>query len=89
MAATAEQAIAHYIGTDPHRHGVQYAILREEGIPVWALISHLIGVNWDVQQTTEDYEIAPEAVEAAVIYYQQYKDALDAVIAPTLALHRL
>ncbi len=89
MAATAKQAITHYIGADPHRHGAHYAILREEGIPVWALIGHLIGVNWDVRQVAEDYEIAPEAVEAAVSYYQQHKDALDAVIAPTLASHRL
>lgn len=89
MAATAEQVIASYIGADPHRYGVQYATLREEGIPVWALIGHLIGVNWNVRQVADDYEIAPEAVEAAIIYYQQHKDALDAVIAPTLASHRL
>ncbi len=88
MAAIAEQAIAQYIGMAPHRHGVHYATLREEGIPVWALIGHLIGVDWDVRQVAEDYEIPPAAVEAAVLYYRQHKDALDAVIAPTLAFHR-
>ncbi|MDQ6603891.1 MAG: hypothetical protein M3Z19_14310 [Chloroflexota bacterium] len=88
MAAIAEQAIAQYIGADPHHHGAHYAILREEGIPVWALIGHLIGVDWDVRQAAEDYEIPTAAVEAAVLYYRQHKDALDAVIAPTLAFQR-
>ncbi len=88
MAAIAEQAIAQYIGADPHRHGAHYAILRDEGIPVWALIGHLIGVKWDVRQAAKDYEIPTAAVEAAVLYYQQHKDALDAMIDPTLAFHR-
>ncbi len=88
MAATAEQAIAQYIDADPHHHGVHHAILRDEGIPVWALIGHLIGADWDVRQVAEDYQISLEAVEAAIQYYRRHKDALDAVIAPTLALHR-
>ncbi len=85
MATIAEQSIAQYIAPDPHRAGEQYAILRDEGIPVWALVAHLIGAAWNVRQAADDYELSLDAVEAAIVYYNLYRAAIDAVIAPTLA----
>ncbi len=85
MATVADQSIAQYSTTDPHRAGEQYAILRDEGIPVWALVAHLIGAAWNVRQAADDYEISLDAVEAAIAYYNLHRAAIDAVIAPTLA----
>jgi uncharacterized protein (DUF433 family) len=54
------------------------ARLREYGVSVWALIGHLRAIGGDVQQLAEDYELPREAVDAALAYYRQNKDYIDA-----------
>jgi len=52
--------------------------LKKEGIPAWALVGYLMATNWDMEQTRADYDIEMEKLEAAVVYYIQYKDVIDA-----------
>ena len=39
------------IAPDPHRPGPDFARLVEFGRPMWAIIAHLQGVDWDVGRT--------------------------------------
>jgi uncharacterized protein (DUF433 family) len=70
-----------YIEEDPYKPGPVGARLRSTGVPIWALISYYRrAVHEDVEQTARDYELPREAVEAALEYYRQHKELLDARI---------
>ena len=72
------------IALDPHRPGRHRARLVEYGVPVWALIAHLQGVDGDTAQTAHDYAIPEEAVRAALTCYEFDPSHIDAF----LLLHR-
>jgi uncharacterized protein (DUF433 family) len=70
--------IAEYIVENgPHR-GDGNAWIDGFGVAVWALIGHLEAVHADLEQTAKDYEIPPQAVEAARAYYLLNKPIIDA-----------
>jgi hypothetical protein len=78
-AATAEtEPIA--IVRDPHRPGRDRVRLEPYGVPVWALIAHLQGADWDVAQTAKDYAIPEAGVQAAVDYYRAEPQYIDAFL---------
>lgn len=54
------------------------ARLRWYGVHVWALIGHLPMVQGDVDRLAQDYRLPREAVEAALAYYEQHREAVDA-----------
>ncbi len=68
------------IGPDPHRPGRHLARLIEYGVPVWALIAHLQGNEWDAVRTAEDYTIPEAAVKAAIAYYEADATYIDAFL---------
>jgi uncharacterized protein (DUF433 family) len=75
-----DRLIQEYIDPDWDRYpaGRADARLREYGVSVWTLIGHLRAIGGDVDQLAADYELPHEAVEAALAYYRQNKDYVDA-----------
>ena len=85
MATTERNLVARWIEPNPHRPGVEDAILVGYGVSVWALIGYLSLVEHDIARVAADYEIPQEAVEAALAYSQEHKAAIDARLAANLA----
>ena len=78
------------IGPDIHRPGPAHARLLAEQIPVWAIIGHVgaLASTTDPAAITDqviarvaaDYDIPREAVLAALLCYQEYREAIDALL---------
>ena len=68
------------IGLDPRRPGRHRARLVEYGVPVWALIPHLQGNEWDAAPTAEDYHTPKAAVAAAIACYEAEPKYIDAFL---------
>jgi|SRR5579884_621295 len=66
---------------DPNRPGRDRARLVGYGIPVWAIVGHLQGLDGDVAQVAHDYAIPETAVRAAIAYYEEYHAAIVARLA--------
>jgi uncharacterized protein (DUF433 family) len=76
-----DRLITQYIELDPDRSGLDRARLKEEGVEVWAFVAYWQAVNHDIARMAMDYQVAPEAVEAALAYYRRRRTLLDARIA--------
>jgi uncharacterized protein (DUF433 family) len=81
MAPQDAELIARYIEPNPHRSGPQGGRLRGYGVAVWALVADWKGADGDAVQVASDYEVPQEAVEAALAYYRQHQDLIDARLA--------
>jgi uncharacterized protein (DUF433 family) len=77
--------IARWIEPDPNRPGTYNVWIVEYYIHVWALIGQLEARDNSVELVAEDYDIPVEAVRAAVAYYRQHKEIIDARIAANAA----
>ena len=80
-----QELIERWIEQQPHRPDLAEARLVEFGIPVWALVGYLEAVGNDVAQVAADYEVPRDAVEAALAYYRQHHQVIDARIAANAA----
>jgi uncharacterized protein (DUF433 family) len=79
------------VGPDPHRPGPDRARLIEEGVPVWAIIGHLLALGGGedpldsspqtVDQVADDYRISHTAIAAALLYYAEHRAAIDTRLA--------
>lgn len=85
MASPEGKLVETYIEPNPNRPGVANARLVGYAVPVWALIGYLDAVHGDVAQVAEDYGVPREAVDAALEYYRQNQNAIDARIAANAA----
>ncbi len=81
MIREADQLVATYIAQDSQHPGIYNALVQPGGVPVWALAAHLRALDEDVAQVAAEYQLPHEAVEAALAYYHQHRDAIDARIA--------
>ena len=63
---------------DRYPGGRADARLSDTGVPVWALVGHLRAVGNDIDRVAADYELPPEAAEAALVYYRRHKALIDA-----------
>ena len=84
MATTASDRAAlieRYVEPSPHKPGEAEARLRDYGVSVWALVEYWYGVDFDKAAVARDYELPPEAVDAALAYYKAHKALIDARIA--------
>jgi uncharacterized protein (DUF433 family) len=82
VSSNIDELIARYIEENPNRRGPADARLRDEGTAVWALISYLQAVaQGDLQATAEAYGISTEAMQAALAYYEQHQEPINARIA--------
>jgi uncharacterized protein (DUF433 family) len=78
------------IGPDEHRPGPAHARLLAEHIPVWAIIGHLkavasatdrpINANEVMAQVAAEFDVSLDAVRAALLYYEQHRAAIDALL---------
>ena len=76
------ELIERYIEENPRRRGPADARLKDEGTAVWALVSHLQAVaGGNLEATAEAYGITAEAMQAALAYYHQHREPIDARIA--------
>jgi uncharacterized protein (DUF433 family) len=76
-----DDLIARYIEENPAKPGLADARLIGYAVPVWALIGYLPAVGHRADKVAEDYDLPVEAVEAALAYYRQHQDVIDARIA--------
>lgn len=53
------------------------ARLRDDAIPVWALIGHLHAVDGDAQRVAHNYDIPVDAIRAAIAFYECHRDVID------------
>ncbi len=73
--------IKRYIAEDPYRPGPAEARLTSYGTRVWAIISYYQqAVNHDLDRVARDYGIPREAIEAALAYYREHQNVIDARI---------
>lgn len=74
----AEALIARYVQQDRNRPENDRArvVVGDVGVPVWALIGHLRGVDGPAQVAT-DYALSLEAVVAALAYYDRHRLLID------------
>jgi uncharacterized protein (DUF433 family) len=78
------------VGPDPHRPGPARARLLVEQIPVWAIVGHVGAVTRTtdpvaitdevIARVAADFDIRREAVQAALLYYQEHRGAIDALL---------
>lgn len=79
--ATEQAAIDRHIEQNPQRPW-EDALMRENAVPVWAIVGYILGTDGDRVKTAEDYEIPVEAVDAALVYYERHRETIDARLAP-------
>ena len=72
------ELIDQYIEPNPYHPGIADARLRGYGVSVRALIAYDEAVHHDVDRVARDYRLPREAVEAALAYYRQHQDVIDA-----------
>ena len=67
-----------YVEQSPHELGRESARLKEHGISVVALVTALLYHGGDLYAVADAYEIPDEAVRAAIWYYGNNKQVVDA-----------
>lgn len=77
-AKSEQELIARWIAPDPQQRGRAEACVIQGWVPVWALIGYLPAVDGDIAAVARDYDLPREAVEAALAYYRENRDAIDA-----------
>ncbi len=78
MRKRPDALIERYIELDPRRPRLDEAQIKDYGIAVWAIIGRLEAAHGDVDQAAGDYNLPPDAVRAALAYYTQHREAIDA-----------
>ena len=74
-----EELIAEHI--TPDERGPAEARLAGQGVRVWAVIGALRANAGDVAAAAADYDLPPEALAAALAYYDRHRAAIDARLA--------
>ncbi|MHB8644698.1 MAG: hypothetical protein ACYDAR_02785 [Thermomicrobiales bacterium] len=72
------ELIARYIERTPDKPAAYDARLNPYGVSVWAIVGRLEAVKGDVDAAAAEYDVPRAAIEAAIAYYERYKDAIDA-----------
>ena len=83
---TEEELIARYLEPNPHKPTLAEAWLKDSGIPVWALIGALPGVDHDPERLADLYGVPVEAVQAALAFYRRHRCLIDARLAENEAV---
>lgn len=65
-------------GWDRYPGGRADARLRGYGVSVWAVVAYLQMVGGDLDRVAEDYGLPHDAVQAALAYYRQHQELIDA-----------
>ena len=75
---TDRDLVAALIERDPYHPGPMDVVVRERHVPVWALVNYLVAAEGDIDRVAADYRISADAVRAALVYYNDHKDLIDA-----------
>ena len=78
------------VGPDPHRPGRARGRLLAESVPVWAIIGYVGAIAGSTEpdaitdnviaEVAEAYDVSVEAVQAALLYYDEHRCAIDALL---------
>ena len=79
-ASERRDLIARYIVPDPHHPGIAQYQLRESAISVWALVAYYETIGHDLNRVADDYDLPIEQVRAALAFYTEHTDAIDAYL---------
>ncbi len=80
------ELIARHIEENPYKPGAADVRLKESGVAVWAFIAYWQAARGgDLAAAAADYELSPEATQAALAYYRQHRELIDARIAVNAA----
>ena len=77
--------IGQYLEPNPNRPGPADWWLKDYGVSVWALVGYWESVQHDVKRVAAAYAVPPDAVRAALRYYAQHRDAIEARLAANRA----
>jgi uncharacterized protein (DUF433 family) len=75
---TDRELVAALIEPDPYHPGPMDVVVRERHIPVWALVNYIVAAEGDIDQTAAAYNISTDAVRAAITYYKDHKEIIEA-----------
>jgi uncharacterized protein (DUF433 family) len=73
--------IQQYLEPNPNRPGPADWRLKDYGVSVWAIVGQWQAVGHDVHRVAAAYAVPREAVEAALVYYAQHPEVIDARLA--------
>lgn len=89
-AVADEEHLRRMVGLDPHRPGPARGRLLAESVPVWALIGYINAIAGStapdaitddvVAETAAAYDIWQETVQAALLYYEEHRCAIDSLL---------
>jgi hypothetical protein len=71
-------AIDQYVEQSPHELGRENARLKQHNVSVVAIVTSLLHHGGDLYGVAEEYELPVEAVRAAIWYYGNNKQVIDA-----------
>lgn len=77
--------IGRYLEMAPRRPSPAEALLRNSGVPIWALVGHYLAVDRDRYVVAHDYDISLDEVAAAVAYYRRHRQVIDTRLAENSA----
>jgi uncharacterized protein (DUF433 family) len=85
MHAADNALITRYLEPNPNRPGPADWWLKDYGVSVWALVGYWLTVGRDADRVATSYAVPIEAVEAALAYYTQNREIIDARLAANAA----
>ncbi|MGI8690900.1 MAG: hypothetical protein ACR2M3_20160 [Thermomicrobiales bacterium] len=66
---------------DPVKEGDAWYRLKERGVPVYAIIGSMTPTFDNADDVADAFAVSREAMDAAIAYYQQHTEAIDARLA--------
>lgn len=95
-AVADDEHLRRMVGLDPHRPGPARGRLLAESVPVWALIGYINAIAGStepdaitdsvVAKVSVDYDVSEKAVRAALLYYDEHRGAIDALLEANAAV---
>lgn len=90
IADAGTEDLRRMVGLDPHRPGSARGRLLAEQIPVWTIIGQIGATGGTTEpdqiaaetiaQVAAEYDVSEAAVAAALLYYEQHRGAIDALL---------
>lgn len=71
-----QELIDRFIETDPSGSRADARVIGY-GVPIWALVGYWQVNGRDIDIVAKDYELPREAVQAAMVFYECYREIID------------
>lgn len=79
------ELIDRWIEQNPRKPWEAEARIVTTGTSVWALVGYMAAAENDLSRVAADYHLPEDAVEAALAYYRQHRQAIDCRLAENAA----